>query len=298
VVSEQYLHKYGYAVSKQEWNDHYYPGQVVKQMSNGVTITTSYEAGVKHGPTTYTFPDSATIEKTEVYQRDELVKVVHFDQTGLPKWQKVHLSPTRYELTSWYKEGNPRSIEEYAGEEMLEARYFNLSGDVEAKVEKGFGHVIDRDESGQLLAKKEIATGYINFQEKFYTTGALKESSLHKLGVLHGERKLFSIQGEPLVVEEYVDGLLHGKTTHYRNGIRHYEISYLFGAKNGFEAHFIDGDQVTHKICWENNIKHGPEMFFMASGPVTHYYYQGDELSKSRYEEMIRLDEMISQIQR
>jgi antitoxin component YwqK of YwqJK toxin-antitoxin module len=297
VVSEQYLHKYGYAVSKQEWNDHYYPGQVVSQLSNGIVVTTSYEAGVKHGPTTYTYPDSKTIEKTEIYDRDRLVKEIHFDQTGRPMWQKVNLSPARYEYTAWFKEGNPRCVEEFAGEELLEARYFNLAGDVEAKVEKGFGQTIQRDAAGNLVAKSDIQTGFINYQEIYYSSGALKESAQFKLGILNGERKLFLQNGEPSSVEEYVDGLLHGKTTHFRSGVKHYEVSYLFGSKNGFETHFVDGEHVAHQICWENNVKHGPEVFYMVSGPVTHYYYQGDELSKSRYDEMVRLDEMISQIQ-
>lgn len=297
VVSEQYLHKYGYAVSKQEWNDHYYPGQVVKQMSDGVVITTSYEAGVKHGPTTYTYPHSTTIQKTEMYDRDQLVKVINFDSHGLPVWQKVTLSPTRYEYTSWYKEGSPRCVEEYAADELLEARYFTTQGDIEAKVEKGFGQVIERDHLGKLLSKKEISTGFVNLSEEYYANGALKERAQYKLGILNGEKKTFAQTGEPISVEEFIDGRLHGKSVHYRNGVKQYEVSYLFGAKNGFETHFIDGEHVAHQICWENNVKHGPETFYMVSGPVTHYYYGGDELSRSRYEEMVRLDEMIAQIQ-
>lgn len=297
VISEQYLHKYGYAVSKQEWNEHFYPGQVVSRMSNGVTVTTSYEAGCKHGPTTYTYPDSHNLERTEFFDRDVLVKEVHFDPLGYPLWQKVTLSPTRYELTSWYQEGNPRCVEEYAGAEILEARYFNLAGDVEAKVEKGFGQVIERDHKGQLLGKKQISTGFVSYSEDYYTHGALKQSAHYQLGILDGERQLFLPTGEPECVEEYVGGVLHGKSTYFRNGLKHYDISYLFGAKNGFETHYIDGEHISHQVCWENNTKHGPEIFYMASGPVTHYYYQGDELSKGRYEELVRLDEMIAQIQ-
>lgn len=297
VVSEQYLHKYGYAVSKQEWNEHYYPGQVISQMSNGVVITTSYEAGYKHGPTTYTYPDSNTIEKTEVYDRDVLIKEIHFNSDGYPVWQKVSLSPTRFEYTAWYQEGNPRCVEEFAGEELLEGRYFTLAGDVEARVEKGFGQLIERNPKGELVARKDIVQGFPQFGEFFHANGTLKETAQYKLGVLNGDRKLFLASGEPVAVEEYVDGLLHGKVTYYRNGVKHYDVSYLFGAKNGFENHYIDGEHVTHQICWENNVKHGPETFYMVSGPVVHYFYQGDELSRSRYDEMIRLDEMISQIQ-
>ncbi len=296
VVSEQYLHKYGYAVSKEEWKENFYPGQVISQLNNGVVITTSYEAGVKHGPTTFTYPDSTTLEKTLVYDRDIPVKETHYDLTGNPIWQKVTLSPTRSELTYWYREGNPRAVEEYAGDEILEARYFTPTGEIEAKVEKGFGKSVERDASGILISRKEILTGFPSCAEFFYPAGTLKESAQYKLGILAGERKTFTPSGEPLSVEEFVDGQLHGKTTHYRNGVRHIEISYLFGQKNGFETHYVDGELVAHQICWENNIKHGPETFYMASGPLTHYYYQGDELSRSRYEEMVRLDQMISQI--
>jgi len=56
VVSQRYIHKYGYDVSKEEWESTGYPGQVVTTLRNGVTLTSSYENGVLHGPTTYTFP--------------------------------------------------------------------------------------------------------------------------------------------------------------------------------------------------------------------------------------------------
>lgn len=297
VVSQQYLHKYGYAVSKQEWNENFYPGQVVTQMSDGVTITTSYDGGIKHGPTSYTYPDSAIVEKTLHYDHDLLVKETHYDVVGNPTWQKVALSPARYEITHWYRDGNPRSIEEFAQEELLEGRYFTLTGDIEARVEKGFGQAIERTYTGALKAKKEILKGYLSFQEEYYPQGSLKETTQYKLGVINGEKKTFTQTGEPLACEEYVDGQLHGKATYYRNGVRHYDISYLFGAKNGFETHYIDGEHIAHQICWENNLKHGPETYYMTAGPITHFYYQGGEVSRGSYEEMVRLDEVISQIQ-
>ena len=42
VVYKRYIHKYGYDVSKEEWEGATYPGQVVTTLRNGVTVTSSY----------------------------------------------------------------------------------------------------------------------------------------------------------------------------------------------------------------------------------------------------------------
>src|SRR3989344_6292707 len=84
VVSQRYIHKYGYAVSKDEFEDRKYPGQVVTLLKNGVTVTTTYEDGILHGPCTHTYPHSQTIETYYLYKEGFLTKEVHYDITGMP----------------------------------------------------------------------------------------------------------------------------------------------------------------------------------------------------------------------
>src|SRR3989304_2858734 len=65
VVSQRYVHKYGYAVSRDEFEAKQYPGQVITLLRNGVTVSSTYENGVLHGPTTHTFPNSQTVRSEE-----------------------------------------------------------------------------------------------------------------------------------------------------------------------------------------------------------------------------------------
>src|SRR6267154_4884075 len=68
VISKRYIHKYGYDVSKEEWESTGYPGQVITSLRNGVTITASYEDNFLHGPTTHTYPYSQTMESLSTYE--------------------------------------------------------------------------------------------------------------------------------------------------------------------------------------------------------------------------------------
>ena len=50
VISQRYVHKYGYDVSRDEWKSELYPGQVLTTLRDGKTITETYEDGQLHGP--------------------------------------------------------------------------------------------------------------------------------------------------------------------------------------------------------------------------------------------------------
>lgn len=297
VVSTQYIHKYGYAVTKEEWDSHNYPGQVVTHLRDGVTLTKTYEAGLLHGPCTYTYPYSEMIHHFYLYDKGDLVKQIDYDSTGMPEIQKSILSPTRYQLIYWYKDGTPRAIEDYSNEELLDGQYLSRSNEVEAKVEQGKGTRITRDKEGLLLAKETIESGYSTEKETFYPSGTLESVTHYATGKLHGEKQTFSTSGEPISDEEYLNGLLHGKSTYYRNGNKFQEISYIAGQKNGLETHYLDGEQISYQVLWENDKKHGPEQYFTAGGTITtHYYYNGELVSQRKYDELQKLDDMIAQI--
>lgn len=296
VVSQRYVHKYGYAVSKDEWDENHYPGQVITKMRDGVTVTATYEVGMLHGPCTYSFPHSQTIATYELYNQGHKVKEITYDTKGMPIQEHVQLSPTRYAITLWQTDGTPLSIEEYAGQELLEGQYFTANNEIESRVEKGHGLRIQRNSSGLLLAKDLIEAGYVVKHETFYPNGAPESICFFSQNILNGEKKTFTSSGEPLNSEEWVNGKLHGKVTYYENGVKARELSYLFGQKNGSETHFLDGVNVSAEIQWENDKKHGPTTFYVDGSPAIEYWYDGRLVTRDAYEYLYKRDEMISNI--
>jgi antitoxin component YwqK of YwqJK toxin-antitoxin module len=296
VVSQRYVHKYGYAVSKDEFEQRKYPGQVITVLKTGVTVTATYENGVLHGPSTHTFPNSQTVESYFLYNQGNLVKQILYDIHGMPLREEIQLSPTRFASTKWYSDGTPMSTEEYAGAELVEGQYFSRQNDIESRVEKGKGLRTLRDIQGILHAKEEIEQGYVVKRETFYTNGSPESISFFVKGALHGEKKSFAENGEPLAVKEYVSGKLHGKTTFYKNGVRTVEIHYLDGMKNGLEIHYMDGDIVSQEILWENDRKHGPSKYYVEGIAQVEYFYDGQSVSENRWKELNQLDQMIGQI--
>ena len=70
VVSQTFVHKYGFNLSEQEWEQMSKEGQVVSTLKNGVKVASSYENSQLHGPTTDTFPYSSVIEKSLLRSRN------------------------------------------------------------------------------------------------------------------------------------------------------------------------------------------------------------------------------------
>ena len=102
VVSQRYIHKYGYDVSKDEWLLNKYPGQVVTVLKDGTTIASSYENGNLHGTTTFTYPYSQTIESLSIYENGNLIKKVSYNIKGLPKKEDIFLSDDHIKTSFWY----------------------------------------------------------------------------------------------------------------------------------------------------------------------------------------------------
>lgn len=296
VISERYIHKYGYAVSQEEWETKNYPGQVITSLSNGVTVTATYENGIKHGPMTCTFPHSQTIEFYSLYNQGNKVKEISYDILGMPVEEWIQLSPTRYSITMWYKEGSPMLVEEFIGEELLEGQYFSTNNEIESRVEKGSGQRVLRDRNGTLAARETIFEGYATKKENFYPNGAPESIAMYFRGALQGEKRTFAQTGEPLAIEDWVNDQLHGTAKYFKNGNRYLEISYRQGQKNGVERHFIDGDIVSQEISWVNNYKHGEAIVYAEGKPESHWFYEGQHVSKRKFDELNKLDEIISRL--
>lgn len=296
VVSQRYIHKYGYAVSQEEWESKKYPGQVITNLSNGVTVTATYENGIKHGPTTHTYPHSQTVEYYCLYNQGNKVKEISYDPNGVPMEEWIQLSPTRYSITMWYNQGSPMMVEEFVGEELLDGQYYTTANELESRVEKGIGTRVRRNREGTLLAKETMEAGYAIKKETFYPNGAPESIAYYFHEALNGEKRTFAHTGEPLSIEEWVSGQLHGKATYFKNGNRYVEISYMNGQKNGIERHFIDGDIVSQEIVWENDLKHGISVFYADGKPELQWFYAGEAVSKRKFDELNKIDELISHL--
>jgi antitoxin component YwqK of YwqJK toxin-antitoxin module len=295
VISKRYIHKYGYAVSKEEWGANKYPGQVITNLRSGVTITATYENGTLHGPCTHTHPHSQTVQYYYQYNQGNLIKEIAYDSMGMPMKEKVQLSPQRFCITQWYADGTPMSVEDFAGEELLAGEYFSLHNEIESKVERGIGLRTKRNQQGTLLSKDKFDAGYMVMRESYYPTGTPESITHYTMNKIHGERQAFNERGEPLAQEEYVNDSLHGKATYFLNGRKQAEVFFLNGLKNGLETHYIDGDAVEEEILWYNDRQHGPTKFYVDGVAKVDWYYDGKKVSKKRYEELEQLDQMISQ---
>lgn len=293
IVSQRFVHKYGYAVAKEEWSAQKYPGQVITTLKNGVTITSSFENGKLHGPYTRTWPHSQTLQTYTLYSDGEPVKEVRYDNKGMPLSEIVQLSPTRQTQTLWYNDGTPLSIEEYANEELLEGQYFSMNNELEARVEKGVGKRIKRDANGYLLSQEDIKAGSVIKEETFYGNGMPESICQYKDGKLQGERKIFAENGEPLAIEHYSEGLLNGNVLVFLNGAKSRFIPFVQGYKQGKEIHYRDGNSISQEILWDKDRRHGPTIYFIDGIAHTQWYFEGDKVTHSKYEELCKRDEAV-----
>ncbi len=296
VISQRYIHKYGYAVSKTEWETKKYPGQVITTLRNGVTVTANYENGELHGSSTNTYPHSQTIQAYYVYNQGKVVKETLYDIKGMPLSERLQLSPTRYSLTLWYTDGTPLSIEEYAGDEILEAQYFTTTNEIESRIEKGTGLRTRRDREGSLLSKDKIEAGYLVKRESFYPNGQPDSIAYYRMNQLYGEQKNFAEDGEPLSISEWIDGKLNGKCTYFKNGAKFLEVSYLNNEKNGMETHFTPEGHISQETLWEDNKKHGLSVYHIEGGDHSEWYYGGKVVSKDTFDKLNNIDSMISEM--
>jgi len=295
VVSQRFIHKYGHEISKEEWEERGYPGQVITVLRDGVTVTTSYEGGLMHGPTTYTYPHSQTIEILFLYDSGRLIKTVNYDSRGLPVKEDVSHSATRHTITYWFQEGTPMSIEQYAGEELVEGDYFTQANDQESKVQNGKGLAIRRDVNGNLLFKDTFESGYITQRIVYHSNGTPAIITDYINNIIHGQKMVYNSAGEPVSCEEWENGVLNGKAIYFQNGMKFREVNYKEGKKEGKERIFIDGEKVSQEIEWHNDVKDGPSIMYIDEDePVVEWYYNGKQMSQGIYEEVRGKDEKIS----
>lgn len=287
VVSQRYIHKYGYDVAPTEWREEQYPGQVVTTMRDGKTITSTYEDGQLHGQRIETYPHSQTSQTLEQYERGVLKKRISYNVRGVPQKEEVFHTDGRVSVTSWYPKGTPQSLEEYADGILCNGKYFNLANDIDSRVENGTGEKTIRNQHGDILSKEVYNNYEMTYVETYYANNMPHTSNSYENGKLHGEQKVFAMTGEPLSVENYVHGLKHGLSTYYQNGVKYLETMYALGYKEGMERQFIDGEVISEETEYHEGVKHGPSVLYCDGSAKTSWYFDNQKVSRAKYEELV-----------
>ncbi|MCB1118048.1 MAG: hypothetical protein KDK50_05675 [Chlamydiia bacterium] len=296
VISERYIHKYGYDVSKEDWSKNGYPGQVITNLRNGITITSRYEDGKLHGTTTYTFPHSTTLESAHLYDRGQLVKKTSFNVRGIPTAEEVYLSSTHRKLTTWHTDGTPLRIEEYDNGRLVEGEYFTTNNKVESRINKGEGVRTVRNEQGQLVARETIENGLVAMRTEYYSSGTPHTITGLLNGNLHGTKRTFAASGEPLAIENWTNGVPNGIFTYFQNGAKYVETPYFEGEKEGIERHYVDGEILVEETEWHGNKRHGPSIIYLDGYNTVEWYYTNEKVSKEKYDELCEQERHIARL--
>lgn len=284
VVEESYIHKYGVEVPAHDWTYRGENGKVITTLGNGVIVTKSYEQGILHGESTYTFPHSSTIERREFYQNGRMIQSISYNHSGLPIESIEFLQDGTHKVTQWYADNSPKSIEIYQEDLLISGEYYNSANKADAHVDHQNGIRPIRDDYGQLLATETIENGKISQQTLYHPNGTPRVITPYKEGKISGVRKLFLPGGEPEAEEEWIQDRQEGITTLFRNGERYARITFRDGRKNGVELRYKeDGETVAEEICWADNQRHGPCHTYVADSVRTDWYFAGNLVSKSYY---------------
>lgn len=295
VVAERYIHKYGYDVSKTEWEDATYPGQVVTTLRNGVTLTSTYDNGVLNGPTIHTYPHSQTRASLEMYDRGSLVKKVSYNIRGIPAQEELFLSPTHVKMTQWFTNGTPMSVEEFNDGLLTNGEYHNLSNEVVASVKNGQGmRLVKCNDTDRLLSKEVYDEGRCQHRESYHENGVPYMSYDLFNNVVNGAKKIYAASGEPISIENFKMNVLDGNATYFQNGCRYLELSFKEGLKHGVERHFVDGDTIVEETHWESGSKHGPSTIYYDGMAKTEWFYNNEVVSKSKYDDLVSREKTIA----
>lgn len=283
VVSQKFIHKYGFDISEQEWEQREEDGQIVSMLKNGVRVAHTYENGSLHGPTTYTFPNSSVVERTLIYDQGNLLKEVVHDTAGLPMREEMYEFDNRTIITLWDEKGAPLSIEEYNGEILMDGKYYTADHDLESQVINGVGERVKRDRSGLLISRDQIENGIMIARTSYHPNALIHTISHYDSYQLHGIQQKFTSTGKSLMDLHWNHGILDGEKVIYRNGIKVAAIPYVNGQKNGLETHFDDLGNLTAEIEWKVDKKHGCSKLFTDETIDEEWFYKGSPVTAQKF---------------
>ncbi|MDR3624713.1 MAG: hypothetical protein P4L16_06195 [Chlamydiales bacterium] len=284
VIKETYIAKYLGPTSEQEWEKRGGNGQVIKILSDGVTVTSSYTNHHLQGKTTYTYPHTNIPQFSENYEQGRLIGKTTYFTSGLPESEENILSNGLLKISSWYTDGVPSSVEEWKGTQLVTGSYFDKSSEKESSVQEGRGIRIARDAYGTLISRDTFANGQIVRKETFYSSGEPKSSTPYINGKIHGLVRTYLMGGEPLSVEEWSQGQKQGACTQFENGEPHITAYFANDQKHGLEQHFKNGTQVVEEIHWKEGKKHGLSCVYINGEAHEQWYYEDKRVNAFTYQ--------------
>lgn len=295
IVSQTYVHKYGFDLTEKEWEERTQDGQIITLLKDGVKRAQSYENGILQGLTTYTFPHSDKIERALTYDQGSLLKETVYDTHGVPAREEVYEFDDRTIVTIWDEKGIPLGIEEYEGELLMEGKYYTPEHLLEGEVSDGTGTRVKRDRSGQLLLKDQIEGGVVSARTTYHPTGHIHTFSHYRDYQLDREQLKYTSTGKPLLQLHWDRGTLHGPKVVYRNGTKIAEIPYVYGKKHGTETHYDDLGNLTAEIAWVEGEKHGPSKFHTDESTEMEWFYKGTAVGEQKFYTFEERDRLIAE---
>lgn len=295
VVSQRYIHKYGFGLTEEQWKEMEQDGQIVLRRQNGVTETRTYENGVLNGPTTLTYSYSDIPHKIQVYDQGILLKEIEQDTDGIPIREEIYELDNRKIVTFWDKKGAPMSIEEYEGESLVEGSYFNVENELESDIENGSGIRIKRDRSALLLLKEQIIDGRLASRKTYHPNGEIESESFYEDYDLHGKQTFYTPTAKLFLEQEWNHGVLDGMKIQYREGVKVREIPYCLGKKHGMEKEYAEGGKIVAEVQWDADQKHGSSRFHDEYETAIEWYFRGKRVSIERFEMLDYREKMMEE---
>ncbi len=286
VVKETYIHKYGVPVSAADWEKQGKDGQVIQLQKDGVTAVHTYDKGILHGESTWSFPNSQTVQRVEIYENGVLVGKRDHYTSGTPQQEEHFAGRFVTKRMRWYEDGTPAATENFQNGLMLSAEYRTPLNVVESRIQDGNGTRYCRNNDGEMMAKDLFENGQLTERMHFFPNGDPSDITPYVNGQVHGKRLTFLRGGLPKSVETWNQGQQEGITVVYQNGEKSAEVPYVNGKKNGIELRYRDGSMMVEEITWIDNEQHGPHRIFVDGSTKVEWYHQGEVVSRPTFERL------------
>lgn len=296
VVSQKFIHKYGFDLSPEEWSERAGEGKIVTVLENGIKATEAYENGELHGTSTYTFPHSDVVEKICVYDQGVLLKEVLHDRRGIPMQEEAYEFDNRKIITLWDQNGAPLSVEEYDGDLLIEGTYYNSVGEIESVLQEGKGMRIKRDRSGKLILKDQFENGSLVRRNTFHPNEQIETICQYDGYVLNGEQVIFTPTGKLHMKANWDHGQLNGLKTAYREGSVISETPYLAGKKHGIERRYDEDGNLVSETSFSEDEKHGPTVVYNGKDIKNEWYFKGKGVSAQRFSMLENRSRMLAEL--
>ncbi|MCH9611444.1 MAG: hypothetical protein S4CHLAM81_15490 [Chlamydiales bacterium] len=286
VVKSTYIHKYGVPVTHDEWVRQGEDGKVVQLRKDGVTTSKSYANGTLHGECTYSFANTSTIAKTEIYENGMLVARKENYTSGVPRSEEEFQSELISKRSVWYEDGTPQTVEAYSNGLLTSGEYRSPVNNIEARVKSGEGTRVERDQEGLLLARESIEGGRRVERVDYYMNGDPQSITPFQNNHVHGTRLTFALGGLPKTVEQWEYDRQDGITVVYQNGEKISELPYIQGKREGVEKKFRNGDILVEEMTWKNDEPHGKRVIYVDGAMQVDYFNHGEIVSRPTYERL------------